>query len=461
MPTLGLIIAGAYFAVFILALACNVVMDVIARVRVALRVRQLPQDVPVSEPRIVVTLIHGTWARGAAWILPDSPLCRTLVRAVDAPVLFQRFIWSGGNSISARRRAVNGLVAHLHALIERWPNAGHYVVAHSHGGNVAFKALGDSILKERIGGVVCLSTPFLTVMHRELGPVGQTALWWLPVVLIFYGGMFALQQFSLSHVDAIGVAVLVLAVASGFLASRLLKRLATSVLESLEYPAVDPSKVLILRAAGDEASAALGATHILSWTSGRLWLITSRALGRTVDTVEQWRGILTSHRLTTALVVGGLAVVCVVSFMKLPETGSPAWQPIAPLAVMALLLMVATLLRGGLVAEFLGRFTFAAIAAPFLMLIAALGIGVGPELLAAGVLFQVTAEATPPGRWVVWQVATNPHETDERQSTGLMHSATYQNPKALEILEAWFADAVAAHEGNAAARTRAPSASQP
>jgi hypothetical protein len=214
------------------------------------------------------------------------------------------------------------------------------------------------------------------------------------------------------------------------------------VLASLKYPVLDPSKVLILRAAGDEASAAIGATHILSWVTGQLWLITSRTLGRTVDTVEHWRDTLTRHRLATWLVVGCLVSVCVLGFLRWSATGVQAWMSVASLAGGSLLLVVATLVRGGLVAAFLGRFIFAVIAAPFLMLIAALGVSLGPELLAAGLLLQVTAEATPPGRWVVWQVGANAHGADDRLSTGLMHSATYQNANALAIVEAWFAAAV-------------------
>jgi hypothetical protein len=114
-------------------------------------------------------------------------------------------------------------------------------------------------------------------------------------------------------------------------------------------------------------------------------------------------------------------------------------------AVVGLLLMIAVLFRGGLAAALFGRILFAAIAAPFLMLIALLGAGLGPELLFAGLLFQVTAEATPPGGWMIWQVAARADDWDQTLPAGLMHSASYQNPQALEILEAWFAAAVRRH----------------
>jgi hypothetical protein len=456
MPSIALIVAGAYFALFAVALLWNVVTGLVAGIGAAMRARQFPLDVPLSDPRVVVTLVHGTWARKTTWILPDSPLCQTLLRSVDAPVLFQRFMWSGSNSISARRTAVRGLVTHLHTVIERWPLAAHYVVAHSHGGNVAFQALADPVLNERIRGLACLSTPFLTVMPRQLGPVGQTVLWWLPVVLIVYGGGFILRHVFSSDSDALGAILLVVAVAAGFLTSRLLSRLEASVLESLKFPAVDPSKILILRAAGDEAAAALGALHILSWVSGRLWLSTSRMLGRTVDTVDRWRATLTSRRLSTALVVGFLVLVFLVGVARWSSPEGTIWQPIVVSVGASLLLIVAILVRGGLAAEFLGRFIFAAIASPFLVLIAILGVGVGPELLAAGLLFQVTAEAAPPGRWVVWQVAATADEAEEPSSSALMHGATYQNAKALAILGTWLATTLRVQEADTGARTRAP-----
>jgi hypothetical protein len=289
----------------------------------------------------------------------------------------------------------------------------------------------------------------LTVTPRDLGPAGAIALWWLPVILVFYGGLFALQQITLATTDTLGPVLLVVAVGAGVLTSRRLKRFATSGLKSLDYPPVDPSKVLIVRAAGDEASAALGATHIISWFSGRLWLITSRTLGRTVDTVEHWREALTRHRGTTAVLVASLTVICMLAWLAPAATGNLTWlQATGFVAGVILLVLVATMLRGGLVAAFLGRFLFAALAAPFLLVVAALGMSVGPELLAAGLVFQVTAEATPPGRWVVWQVPTGPGEA--AASTALMHSASYQSPAALRILEQWFAADVPRRDGSRA-----------
>ena len=144
MPSIAVIIAGAYFAVFALALLWNAATNIIALTCSALHARRIPNEAPVFEPEIVITLVHGTWARHAMWTVPGSPLCATLSGAAGGPVTFQRFVWSGKNSISARRRAVNGLIAHLQHLIVQWPQSRHYIVAHSHGGNIAFQGLGRS-----------------------------------------------------------------------------------------------------------------------------------------------------------------------------------------------------------------------------------------------------------------------------------------------------------------------------
>jgi hypothetical protein len=52
--------------------------------------------------------------------------------------------------------------------VREYPNAHHFVVAHSHGGNVAMYALADESLASRVSGVVCLGTPFFACKPRNL-----------------------------------------------------------------------------------------------------------------------------------------------------------------------------------------------------------------------------------------------------------------------------------------------------
>src|SRR6266446_3746102 len=111
----------------------------------------------------VITLVHGTWAQDAQWMREESALCASLRNSLSAGVAFRAFRWSGRNSHLERRRAAERLRAELITAVAEYPDANHYVIAHSHGGNVAFHALKDRDCGPRISGVVFLSTPFLFV----------------------------------------------------------------------------------------------------------------------------------------------------------------------------------------------------------------------------------------------------------------------------------------------------------
>ena len=48
------------------------------------------------------------------------------------------------------------------------PALAHFLVAHSHGGNVALSALKNKAVRRSIDGLVCLATPFLFSRRRQL-----------------------------------------------------------------------------------------------------------------------------------------------------------------------------------------------------------------------------------------------------------------------------------------------------
>jgi hypothetical protein len=140
--------------------------------------------------------------------------------------------------------------------------------------------------------------------------------------------------------------------------------------------------------------------------------------------------------LATGVLVGCLGLAGVLAFVTASPSGTVSpLQGAGVAAGFLCLLVIATLLRGGLAATLFSVVLYTVLAAPFLMIIAVLGMSVGPELFAAGLLFQVTAEPTPPGRWVVWQM---PAQRGKGQ-TGLMHSASYHSAAALDIVARWLA----------------------
>lgn len=110
-------------------------------------------------PPIVVTLINGTFARDAAWVAPDSPLAQYLRDHLgDTPVV-ESMRWEGGNSTASRHEGAEMLATRIADVARVHKGSPHFLIAHSHGGNVAVQALRQTTGNVR--GLVCLNTPFL------------------------------------------------------------------------------------------------------------------------------------------------------------------------------------------------------------------------------------------------------------------------------------------------------------
>jgi hypothetical protein len=84
--------------------------------------------------------------------------------------------WSGENSLVARARAADMLATHVRELARLGTDVPHFIIAHSHGGNVALNALRHSATASLVRGVACLSTPFLYVRTRRIGSRAEKAL---------------------------------------------------------------------------------------------------------------------------------------------------------------------------------------------------------------------------------------------------------------------------------------------
>jgi hypothetical protein len=130
----------------------------------------------------VLTLVHGTWARGAPWTQPGSPLRSHLESRLGPNISFRVFEWTGQNSHTARLTAGEDLRHDLHQALKTHPQAQHFLIGHSHGGNVILYALRDPVLKDQIAGVVTLGTPFLDCQPRELERRIRSLSYTLPVL---------------------------------------------------------------------------------------------------------------------------------------------------------------------------------------------------------------------------------------------------------------------------------------
>ena len=158
---MGFITATALFLLAVTAIGSVVIRAVL---RALARRRFVAEHRASQDPDAVITLIHGTWARDASWTQPDSQLCVAL-RAAFPQAWLVPFVWSGANTMAGRRKGSQALVTHLRASIHRHPDAHHYIIAHSHGGNIAMYALREDDIKRRVDGVVCLSTPLIGRAH--------------------------------------------------------------------------------------------------------------------------------------------------------------------------------------------------------------------------------------------------------------------------------------------------------
>jgi hypothetical protein len=145
----------------------------------------------MSEVRhpLLITLVHGTWGRRflprpqrqnrrSLWFEEGSLfLARLSGELGDIPHQITPLLWSGANSIFVRDRTAHVLADHLSAEHAEHPQATQLIIAHSHGGNIALRALHH--LKSRNASpssaesanplVVTLATPFVEVHPANFG----------------------------------------------------------------------------------------------------------------------------------------------------------------------------------------------------------------------------------------------------------------------------------------------------
>lgn len=126
------------------------------------------KEIIMDKNKSILHLVHGTFARDAKWIHPDSPLARTVMNSLGNNVYVEPFTWSGNNSHTARESAGTELAKKIRDFSQNNPELPQYIIAHSHGGNVAAYALTDSEASSNIAGVACLGTPFIKARARDL-----------------------------------------------------------------------------------------------------------------------------------------------------------------------------------------------------------------------------------------------------------------------------------------------------
>jgi hypothetical protein len=205
----------------------------------------------------------------------------------------------------------------------------------------------------------------------------------------------------------------------------------------MQLPQLEPNQLFVMRAPGDEASAALGAAQILNFAVTRIWDRMSAILDDAIRRGDLWLDLLGRigwplHAFNAALV----AAAALVAF-GVPRT---VLSLDTATIICAVLLGVAGvswgLLLGQSWGKLIGLLLLGVIAAPLPVLLALLAIPFAPELAVVSLVLNVSAEPTPPGVWTVRQLRPEP-DAAEDPGTILMHSVAYQDSAAIASLIDW------------------------
>ena len=410
---------------------------------------------------IVVTLVHGTFGRlpwrDAGWTREESAL-RQRLQAEVGEVLFVPFRWSGMNWPAARYRAARALREHFASIAERYPRHAHYIVAHSHGGNVTLYALRDA---ERAGGVVpdgavCLSTPFIAAQPRRVTLFRFVATYAVLLVTFFavianvMGRMLAPVLANVDPGDSVLRALALNEIWLEFILCAVLAWYATNGLVRLarsrrDRIAVDGIQVpvRIYRSIGDEATAVLATSSFFSWLGTLAWSVASVV---TIGVAGFFAALLLAPVLL--LLAGLLPLERLVGIRALRRRVDRAarsrrfWTAIVTAGTMAAFALWGFFLAGTRFGT--AEMTYASFVAALVLAVLSFSTlsGLGYGLTAP--FLEVTAEATPVGSWQVHLFAARTWGPEgpvvdgvAPRSAPLAHSAAYGDEGVLGAIAEW------------------------
>ena len=374
--------------------------------------------------------------------------------AEGSPRLLSPFYWSGRNSVAARHEASAALRVFLRQKLIEYPSADHYVIAHSHGGTVAFKALSEDDLSKQIRGLVCLSTPFLNPRRRSsfAAYFAQTATEWLFALGVSGSTlMLGLNWGNLLGLDFVhdefeGIVLVLFASLTGiasYLGVRKIvmvaDRWSVSIAKKMEMPETLSCRVLLVRTFSDEATGALVAGQFCSW----LAQLSSHVVAKFLMLL----GELSERRKWFGLMLTLIFLLIYWSYFLGLYGGN-----------------FGSLLRSagldiGIGCAFILLTALLSIAAAGVLMAALIGW----EMLPASVALDVAVECTPPGKWEVltigklshdlpWGIKTSPDaangestENDQhsellkkvRAADRLMHAQSHDDPQVIWTVTRW------------------------
>jgi hypothetical protein len=406
----------------------------------------------------VIILVHGTWARRAPWLNQSSLLCKTLCEKLPEPIKIVPFEWTGRNSNEARQRAGKNLEWLIRKLVNDHPTAKHFIVAHSHGGNIALYALRDPALQGRVTGVICLSTPFLIFSERHLGvkapiymlqpfflillpiaiylynvvPIPAGARWGVPVfpenaTIWEWWKHWTNVIFNILLMDfIIGACIFGLLEMAGvtsrlnpfFSMNRAIEMRKWSIL-----PHIARTRLLILRTVGDEASGALVTAQFSGWLLSEFWRLIDYLIRKIVP--NRLRNVAIS---ALWIVIPAVIVWNLVSLLFPASIEAQMYH---------LIRFSYDVILAGTIPLFL---IFSVVPALFLLLCLILCFVLmpfGAQNPIDSVFTEITAEVSPIGRWSVHTVPKRSQNFQTSVRFSLRHSEAYDNPRVLRLMIGW------------------------
>jgi hypothetical protein len=257
---------------------------------------------------LFITLVHGTWPRNVwrdalltpfygrwpggffpknLWFADGSEFRNRLTAALSERGLSAQispFLWSGENSVRERDKAAHELVEHIRAKQSDYPSSTQVVIAHSHGGNVALRALDQLGVTGGEIFIATIATPFVEILRTKLSSnetrridfmVSLIASILVPHYVTTY--FSTLNSYVFYSIAALG-GLLPFLLLFGLRAWNTRKVDELVGLTALS-PAIRKHPLLVLRAVDDEASLALAAatignrfSRLLEKSSYKIWV---------------------------------------------------------------------------------------------------------------------------------------------------------------------------------------------
>jgi len=224
---------------------------------------------------VIVTCVHGTWARGSRWPGVEQAVAEAL--AGCGAVHFQYFEWSGRNSAKARARAADDLRRVLVGQLERIPLARHVLIAHSHGANIVLHALDGKAdghaIRSALGGVILLAPPLLDceLVDRPAAAANRLLLGAITMIpLLVAASRHAQAALSLGQLGQLAGLALALGLWLMPFRPHSVRRRAEALARQLALPRLDLPG-LVVRAPRDEATFALASVSFFARIARHAW----------------------------------------------------------------------------------------------------------------------------------------------------------------------------------------------